>query len=94
MSAKLRRKGYTIVSHAVHVIPTTAALALVALDCKQYYIGGELSGPENEDLEKFGGLLFAAKSHEILHAGVPGSSHPRLPSRAWDLCTVADWSQD
>lgn len=65
VSAMSKHKGYTMLSYAIHVIPITAALVLVALNCKQYYIGGELSGPENEDTERFGGLLFAAKLHEF-----------------------------
>lgn len=39
---------------------------LVVLNCKQYYIGGELAGLDNEDTERFGGLLLAAKLHELL----------------------------
>ena len=39
---------------------------LVVLNCKQYYIGGELAGLDNEDTERFGGLLLAAKLHEFL----------------------------
>ena len=39
---------------------------LVVLNCKQYYIGGELAGPDDEDTERFGGLLLAAKLHEFL----------------------------
>ena len=65
MTSLWKHRGYTMFGHAIHVLPITAALALVALNCKQYYIGGELSGPENEDTERFGGLLFAAKLHEF-----------------------------
>ena len=38
---------------------------LVVLNCKQYYIGGELSGLDDEDTARFGGLLLAAKLHEF-----------------------------
>ncbi len=41
-------------------------MVLVVLNCKQYYIGGELAGLDNEDPERFGGLLLAAKLHEFL----------------------------
>ena len=54
-----------MLSYTIHIIPIMVALVLVALNCKQFYIGSELSGPENEDTERFGGLLFAAKLHEF-----------------------------
>ena len=38
---------------------------LVALNCKQYYIGGELAGFDDEDTARFGGLILAAKLHEF-----------------------------
>ncbi len=63
---RLKDRGHTILRYAIHIIPAAAAWVLVALNCKQYYIGGELSGPDNEDTERFGGLLFAAKLHEFL----------------------------
>ena len=66
MTTWAKDKGHNILCYAIHIVPVAAALALVALNCKQYYIGGELSGPDNEDTERFGGLLFAAKLHEFL----------------------------
>lgn len=51
---------------AIHVVPAAAACALVILNCKQYYIGGELEGPQGEDTEKLAALQFAAKLHELL----------------------------
>ena len=66
MAAMFKDRGHTILCYAIHTIPVAAALVLVALNCKQYYIGGELAGPDNEDTERFGGLLFAAKLHEFL----------------------------
>ena len=40
-----------------------AALTLVTLNCKQYYIGGKLL---HKDIERLGGLLVAAKLYELL----------------------------
>ncbi|KAL6717884.1 hypothetical protein ACLMJK_003969 [Lecanora helva] len=59
-------RGHAILRYVFHTLPVAAALALVILNCKQYYIGGELAGPDNEDTERFGGLLLAAKLHELL----------------------------
>jgi hypothetical protein len=50
----------------IHVIPVAAALALIALNASNYYIGGELSGPSGQDFEKLAALQFAAKLHELL----------------------------
>ena len=65
MSAMLKHRRYTLPCYTIRISSIMAALALVALNCKQYYIGSGLSGPENEDTERFGGLLFAAKLHEF-----------------------------
>lgn len=43
-----------------------AALALVILNLRQYYIGGELAGVSGEDLQKLAALQFGAKIHELL----------------------------
>ncbi|OQU96584.1 hypothetical protein CLAIMM_02648 [Cladophialophora immunda] len=52
--------------YAVYLVPASAALALVALNLAEYYVGGELSGPSGHDDEKLGALQFAAKVHEFL----------------------------
>ena len=51
---------------SIHVIPISAALALVILNLAQYYVGGELAGPIGQDDQKLGALQFAAKLHELL----------------------------
>ena len=61
-----KQRGHDILRYTIHIVPVAAALVLVVLNCKQYYIGGELSGPDGEDTERFGGLLLAAKLHEFL----------------------------
>lgn len=65
-NATYKHRGHTILRYIIHILPVAAALVLVVLNCTQYYIGGELAGPDNEDTERFGGLLFAAKLHEFL----------------------------
>lgn len=54
---------FTIV--AVHLLPVSAALLLIAFNIHGYYIGGELSGPSGYDDAKLSGLQFAAKLHEV-----------------------------
>ena len=66
MTAGFKDRAHTILCYAIHVVTIVAALALVALNHKQYYIDGELSGPDREDTDRFGVLLFAAKLHEFL----------------------------
>lgn len=61
-----KHRGHAVWHCAIHVAPVTAAFVLLVLNCKQYYIGGELSGATGEDTEKLGGLQFAAKLHELL----------------------------
>lgn len=52
-------------SAAIHIIPVAAVLALIILNCKQLYIGGELEGHTGQDTEKLGALQFAAKLLEL-----------------------------
>ncbi len=54
---------------AAHLVPITAALVLVFLDLRGYYIGGELSGPSGYDNVKLSGLQFAAKILELAMQG-------------------------
>ncbi|KAH6838714.1 hypothetical protein B0T12DRAFT_400182 [Alternaria alternata] len=49
----------------VHLIPVSAALALLILNCSNHYIGGELSGTPGQDTQKLAALQFAAKLHEL-----------------------------
>ena len=51
---------------SIHVIPISAAMALVIINLAQYYVGGELAGPVGQDDQKLGALQFAAKLHELL----------------------------
>ena len=50
---------------SIHIVPITAAMVLVVLNWRGYYIGGELAGAVGEDDAKFIGLQFAAKLHEL-----------------------------
>lgn len=50
---------------AAHLIPVSAAISLVSLNLRGYYIGGELAGPSGYDDVKLSGLQFASKLHEI-----------------------------
>ena len=61
-----KRRCYNLLRRGVHLTPAAACLVLVVINCRQYYIGGELAGPVEQDTERFGGLLFAAKLHEFL----------------------------
>lgn len=49
----------------VHLIPISAAGALLVLNGSNHYIGGELSGAKDQDNQKLAALLFAAKLHEL-----------------------------
>jgi hypothetical protein len=64
--AMYKHRGHASWQCAIHVIPVGAALALIILNCKQRYIGGELEGVTGRDAEKLGALQFAAKLHELL----------------------------
>jgi len=61
-----KHRGHAVWQCAIHILPVAAAFGLVVLNCKQYYIGGELSGAKGQDIEKLAGLQFAAKLHELL----------------------------
>ena len=54
-----------IFAGSIHFIPIAATVIICYLAWAGYYIGGELSGIGNEDSEKFIGLQFAAKLHEL-----------------------------
>jgi hypothetical protein len=49
----------------LHLLPVSAAIVLIVLTGKGYYIGGELSGKVEEDGLRFLGLQIAAKLHEL-----------------------------
>lgn len=49
----------------VHLVPTSAAIALLVLNGSNHYIGGELTGSVGQDSQKLSALLFAAKLHEL-----------------------------
>ena len=50
---------------SIHFVPITAALVLVVLNWRGYYVGGELEGIQGQDDAKFLALQFAAKLHEL-----------------------------
>jgi predicted membrane channel-forming protein YqfA (hemolysin III family) len=50
----------------VHLVPISAAIALLILNGSNHYIGGELSGANQQDSQNLGALLFAANLHELL----------------------------
>ena len=50
---------------SIHLIPVATCICIVALNIRGYYIGGELSGPSGQDIERLAGLQFAAKLHEL-----------------------------
>ena len=50
---------------SIHIIPIVAAMVLVILNWRGYYIGGELAGAVGQDDAKFIALQFAAKLHEL-----------------------------
>ncbi len=54
---------------AAHLLPVSAAILLVSLNFRSYYIGGELASPSSHDDVKLSGLQFAAKLHEITMQG-------------------------
>jgi len=64
--AMRKHRGHALWHCMIHILPVAAAFVLVVLNCKQHYIGGELSGANGQDVEKLGGLQFAAKIHELL----------------------------
>ena len=49
----------------IHNVPISVTLVLVALNCRGYYIGSELTGAVGQDDAKFVALQFAAKLHEL-----------------------------
>ena len=54
-----------IFAGSIHFIPVAATAIICGLNLSGYYIGGELAGIHNEDDEKFIGLQFGAKLHEL-----------------------------
>lgn len=54
-----------IFAGSIHFIPIAATVIICYLALAGYYIGSELTGISNEDSERFIGLQFAAKLHEL-----------------------------
>ena len=50
---------------SIHIVPVVAAMVLVILNWRGYFIGGELEGAVGQDDAKFIALQFAAKLHEL-----------------------------
>lgn len=63
--AVYKHRGHAGLRCAIHIVPATAAFVLIILNCKQYYIGGELEGNQGQDTEKLAVLQFVAKLHEL-----------------------------
>jgi hypothetical protein len=53
----------------VHLPPIVGTLVIAWFVWHEYYIGGELAGAVGYDKEKFLGLQFAAKLHELFILG-------------------------
>ena len=51
---------------SIHFIPVAATIIICYLNLAGYYIGSELTGISNQDNQKFIGLQFAAKLHELM----------------------------
>lgn len=68
-----RHTGIALMRCTMHLIPASAALALLILNAEGYYIGGELSGQSGQDVEKLAALSFSAKLHELLMIASLGS---------------------
>ncbi|GKZ89920.1 hypothetical protein AnigIFM63604_007279 [Aspergillus niger] len=68
-----RSKTLASIRCVLHVVPVSAAFALIMLNSTGYYIGGELSGTSGQDAEKLAALTFAAKLHELLMLASLGS---------------------
>ncbi|KAH8693338.1 hypothetical protein GQ44DRAFT_765280 [Phaeosphaeriaceae sp. PMI808] len=49
----------------IHLVPVSAAIALLVLNGSNHYIGGELTGTNGQDTQKLAALLFAAKLHAL-----------------------------
>ncbi|KAJ9663789.1 hypothetical protein H2201_005510 [Coniosporium apollinis] len=60
-----KNRIYALLRCLVHIIPVSLALLLVVLNASGHYIGGELTGENNQDVSKLNGLSFAAKLHEL-----------------------------
>ena len=61
-----RDRKTAAIAALIHLPPVAGSLAIIALNLRGYYIGGELAGPSGQDVEKLAGLQFAAKIHELL----------------------------
>ncbi|KAK0639811.1 hypothetical protein B0T16DRAFT_463448 [Cercophora newfieldiana] len=61
-----KTRGTAWVRGAVHIVPALAAVGLMVLNSSSYFIGGELAGARNQDVQKLAALQFAAKFHELL----------------------------
>ena len=55
----------TLWRNLIHFLPVAAALILIILNAIDFYIGSELSGPNNLDDEKLALLTTVAKVHEL-----------------------------
>ena len=64
--AVYRDRKTAAIAALIHLPPVAGSIAIIALNLRGYYIGGELAGPSGQDVEKLAGLQFAAKIHELL----------------------------
>ncbi|KAH6892453.1 hypothetical protein B0T10DRAFT_605187 [Thelonectria olida] len=51
---------------AIHVLPASVSITLMAVNIQGYFIGSELQGHQNQDALKLGLLQVAAKTQELL----------------------------
>lgn len=61
-----KSQSYAIIGALIHVLPVGACLALVIINIREVYIGGELRGTSGQDTEKLAALQFVAKLHELV----------------------------
>lgn len=59
-------RGYAFLGGINHFIPVGASLALAFINIRELYVGDQLAGPLGQDTQKFAGLQFAAKLHELV----------------------------
>lgn len=72
----IARSRRTAIAHsAVHIVPASVSLIVIAINFQGFFIGGELQGTQGADGLKLGSLQFAAKAQVCL-------CHQRICHRA------------
>lgn len=63
----IARSRRTAIAHsAVHIVPASVSLIVIAINFEGFFIGGELQGTQGTDGLKLGSLQFAAKAQVCL----------------------------